>query len=107
MEILKDLASDVLVASAGIAIITGGNLRFWRLQRVLSSNNRNRTVNAGQHPERPSFDLLSSRGEDGKGMLRMGGDRAFLDYMIISNPARSHSHFVCSFSSQLNARALE
>ena len=82
--------------------------RFLRLQRVLSSNNRNRTVNAGQHPERPSFDLLSSRGEDGKGILRMGGDRAFLDYLNISNPACSHSHkFVCSFSSQLNARALE
>ena len=82
--------------------------RFLRLQRVLSSNNRNRTVYAGQHPERPSFDLLSSRGEDGKGMLRMGGDRAFHDYLNISNPARSHSHkFVCSFSSQLNARALE
>ena len=34
--------------------------RFLRLQRVLSSNNRVKTVNAGQHPELPSFHLLSS-----------------------------------------------
>ena len=110
----RDLRSRDVDAGAAAADGDGdtrsGLERYYCCWPVLCDvNNRNRTVNAGQHPERPSFDLLSSRGEDGKMMLRMGGDRAsFLDYLIISNPARSHGHkIVCSLLSQLNARALE
>ena len=35
-------------------------LKFFRLQQVLTSKNRMKTVNAGQDPALPSFHLLSS-----------------------------------------------